>query len=200
MAVGSTLRQIRTKDCSPRSQPRHASSSIRESPRPRTRSSETALPVDSRQQRKLGNGPPFNPARRQSMCVEAGPQFRALRRERHPLTAPLCERVAACRTTRSSIRRASVLDRPACSVSLTTEPRAYTDSAVLGATDMIVSLGPGKSPTTLRLQPSGWWHLNPLDIRWTSGRGYSRPVDDVSEQELLHPWAPAAAVTLCTWR
>ena len=52
-------------------------------------------------------------------------------------------------------------------------PGAHTDSAVLGATDMIVSLGPGKSPTTLRLQPSGRWHLDPVDIRWTSGRGYS---------------------------
>ncbi len=50
---------------------------------------------------------------------------------------------------------------------------AYTDSAVLGATDMTVSLGPGKSPTSLCLQPSGRWHLDPVDIRWTRGRGYS---------------------------
>ena len=52
-------------------------------------------------------------------------------------------------------------------------PGAYTDSAVLGATDMIVSLGPGKLSTTLCLQPSGRWHLDPVDIRWTRGRGYS---------------------------
>ena len=51
-------------------------------------------------------------------------------------------------------------------------PGAYTDSAVLGATDMVVSLGPGKSPTTLRLQPSGRWQ-DPVDIRRTLGGGYS---------------------------
>ncbi len=51
-------------------------------------------------------------------------------------------------------------------------PGAYTDSAVLGATDMVVSLGPGKSPTTLRLQPSGRWQ-DPVDIRRTLGCGYS---------------------------
>ena len=51
-------------------------------------------------------------------------------------------------------------------------PGAYTDSAILGATDMVVSLGPGKSPTTLRLQPSGRWQ-DPVDIRRTLGGGYS---------------------------
>ena len=51
-------------------------------------------------------------------------------------------------------------------------PGAYTDSAVLGATDMVVSLGPGKSPTTLRLQRSGRWQ-DPVDIRRTLGGGYS---------------------------
>ena len=52
-------------------------------------------------------------------------------------------------------------------------PGAYTDSAVLGATDMVVSLGPGKSPTTGRLQPSGPWRLDPVDICWSRGFGYS---------------------------
>ena len=51
-------------------------------------------------------------------------------------------------------------------------PGAYTDSAVLGAADMVVTLGPGQSPTTLRLQPSGRWRLDPVDIGWSRGRGY----------------------------
>ena len=52
-------------------------------------------------------------------------------------------------------------------------PGAYTDSALFGATDMVVSLGPGKSPATGRLQPSGRWHVDPVDICWSRGFGYS---------------------------
>ena len=51
-------------------------------------------------------------------------------------------------------------------------PGAYTDSAVLGATDLLISVGPGKSPTTLRLQPSARSHLAPVDIGWRRDRGY----------------------------
>ena len=50
---------------------------------------------------------------------------------------------------------------------------ASTDSAILGAADMVVSLGPGKSPTGLRLQASGRWPVNPVDICWNGGLGYS---------------------------
>ena len=73
-------------------------------------------------------------------------------------------------------------------------PDASTDSSAFGAVaDMIVSLGRGESPTTRRLEPSGRWHLDPVDIRWTRGLGYSvvkgtepaarsrthaRPIDD----------------------
>ena len=48
----------------------------------------------------------------------------------------------------------------------------YPDSAVLGATDLLISVGPGKSPTTLRLQPSARSHLAPVDIGWRRDRGY----------------------------
>ena len=50
---------------------------------------------------------------------------------------------------------------------------ASTDSAILGAADMVVSLGPGKTPTGLRLQASGRWRVNPVDICWNGGLGYS---------------------------
>ncbi len=59
-------------------------------------------------------------------------------------------------------------------------PGAYTHSAVLGTTDMVVSLGPGKSPATDRLQPSGRWRVDPVDICWSRGLGY--PVVKDAEQ------------------
>ena len=49
---------------------------------------------------------------------------------------------------------------------------AYPGSAVLGATDLVISVGPGQSPTTLRLQPSARSHLAPIDIGWRRDRAY----------------------------
>ena len=62
-------------------------------------------------------------------------------------------------------------------------PNEYRDSTALGAVaDMIVSLGRGETPTTRRLQPSGRWHLDPLDIRWKRGVGYE-VVEDAEQAE-----------------
>ena len=50
---------------------------------------------------------------------------------------------------------------------------ASTDSEVLGAADMVVSFGPGKSPTTLRLQPSGRWRVDSVEISGRRGLNYA---------------------------
>ena len=80
-------------------------------------------------------------------------------------------------------------------------PNAYRDSTALGAVaDMIVSLGRGETPTARRLQPSGRWHLDPVDIRWNHGVGYEvveeaeqaepssrrTPVGQIDDRVLLH--------------
>ena len=50
---------------------------------------------------------------------------------------------------------------------------ASTEPTVLGAADMVVSFGPGKSPTALRLQPCGRWPVDSVEIRRSRGLGYS---------------------------
>lgn len=60
----------------------------------------------------------------------------------------------------------------------------YRDSTALGAiADMIVSLDRGDAPTVRRLRPSGRWHLDPVDIRWTRGVGY----EVVNDAECAEP-------------
>ena len=50
---------------------------------------------------------------------------------------------------------------------------AKDGSALFGVTDMVVSLGPGKSPATGRLHPSGRWHVNPVHTCWSRSLGGS---------------------------
>ena len=58
----------------------------------------------------------------------------------------------------------------------------YRDSTALGAVaDMIVSLGRGETPTARRLQPSGRWHLDPVEIRWSRDVGYEVVKDGQAE-------------------
>ena len=66
----------------------------------------------------------------------------------------------------------------------------YRDSTALGAVaDMIVSLGRGETPTARRLEPSGRWHLDPVDIRWARGVGYE--VVEDADAEGPSPRSPA---------
>ena len=63
------------------------------------------------------------------------------------------------------------------------KPHEYRDSTALGAVaDMIVPLGRGEQPTVRRLQPSGRWPVDPVDIRWKRGVGYE-VVKDAEQAE-----------------
>ena len=59
----------------------------------------------------------------------------------------------------------------------------YRDSTALGAAvDWIVSLTRGDTPTARRLQPSGRWPVDPVEIRWQRDVGYE-VVADAGEAE-----------------
>ncbi len=71
----------------------------------------------------------------------------------------------------------------------------YRDSTALGAgADMIVSLGRGhgEASTVRRLDPTGRWHLDPVDIRWTRGVGYE--VIEDPDAEGSSPRSPAVPI------
>ena len=69
----------------------------------------------------------------------------------------------------------------------------YRDSTALGAVaDMIVSLSRGETPTARRLEPSGRWRLDPVDIRWTRGVGYEVVKD--ADADASSAWSPAVPI------
>ena len=69
----------------------------------------------------------------------------------------------------------------------------YRDSTVLGAVaDMIVSLSRGETPTARRLEPSGRWGLDPVDIRWTRSVGYEVVKD--ADADASSAWSPAVPI------